>query len=441
MCGLVGIAGQIGNNADNLMKHLLILDSLRGIDSTGLCSVGYGNNPDIKMAKCAGDPFILMDNVGFDKVLRGIHKVMIGHNRFSTVGKSTRANAHPFEIGNVIGAHNGTLTSKYALHEGHSFEVDSQALYNHIDKLGLESALTKMSGAWALTWFSKNDQRMHFLRNKERPLFIAFNKTNTGLIWASEEWMIQVAASRNKVEIQDPFFLKEDTHWSFNVNHVGSISDYTEEEAKGSFFVQPAHTMGRSTGHAGGNSSSVFPFPPANTGGANATGASTSKSTVSEGKWKRASDDTYTGSKGVTLKPTSIRTDTNGAEYLFCTDEENPGLIIRLYMNKRDNAVNYIGKTLCGNIGGFFTVDGKDSKMGYYKVDYGSVKLLRLFKGHKGETLNYADFVSQYPQCSWCQANANPHLDQHFTDGGELICHECAQDTEVKTYINFSIPN
>lgn len=39
MCGLVGVAGEITMASEKVLRTLLILDSLRGEDSTGIASI------------------------------------------------------------------------------------------------------------------------------------------------------------------------------------------------------------------------------------------------------------------------------------------------------------------------------------------------------------------------------------------------------------------
>ena len=78
--------------------------------------------------------------------------------------------------------------------------------------------------------------------------------------------------------------------------------------------------------------------------------------------------------------------------------------------------------------------------MGYYKVDYGSVKLLRMFTGHRGDSYSYKEFVETYPTCAWCTANTNPNLDTQFSSDGQIVCHECAQDKEIAPFLSTPSP-
>ena len=140
-------------------------------------------------------------------------QVFLGHNRAATVGKVSGLNAHPFQFGDIIGAHNGTLLQSdwTALDKetGATTDVDSAALYNAINELGVDKAIpmihegnTAQRGAWALTWFDACEEKLYFLKNKHRPLWYAYNKELTKIIWASEYWMIQAAVDSSKADYE-----------------------------------------------------------------------------------------------------------------------------------------------------------------------------------------------------------------------------------------------
>lgn len=206
MCGLVGIAGKLTYQDEATMKRLLVLDSFRGMDSTGLAAVRTANG-DSFISKIASHPFDLFDTKSFDKVLlASSSSVFLGHNRAATVGKVVGANAHPFQSGSIVGAHNGTLEfncwTDLEKSIGEQTGTDSQAIFIGIDKLGVEEVITNLEegstparGAWALTWVDTENMTINFLRNKHRPLWFAFDKTCNRIIWASEWEMIQAATA------------------------------------------------------------------------------------------------------------------------------------------------------------------------------------------------------------------------------------------------------
>lgn len=206
MCGLVGIAGDLRLADEFSMKRLLLADYFRGPDSTGMAAIA--TNGDIKVAKIASNPIDLFDQASFRSALNGNgSRAFIGHNRFKTKGKVSTANAHPFHVEHIVGAHNGTLdtASHKRLEEklGEEFDVDSLALFTAIAKFGIEETIglctegkTSQDGAWALTWYDQDKGTLNFLRNKHRTLFYSHMTSMTEgkydhLMWASEWWMIR----------------------------------------------------------------------------------------------------------------------------------------------------------------------------------------------------------------------------------------------------------
>lgn len=185
------------------MKRLLIYDFFRGPDSTGFAALR--RNGDTYLAKVASHPLDLFDMKTFDKAMSGYNStVFLGHNRLATKGKVNGGNAHPFQYGHIIGAHNGTLDvdSWKRLNEvvGYDTDVDSQAIFACIEKIGIEETVALMTegrtsseGAWALTWIDLKENTLNFLRNQWRPLWYTYTDDFKKVLWASEWPMIRAS--------------------------------------------------------------------------------------------------------------------------------------------------------------------------------------------------------------------------------------------------------
>lgn len=198
MCGIVGRAGALKLSDERVFKTLLLLDWFRGQDSTGMAVISKQKNVDV--LKVADDPIILMQHAEFESTMVGdSDAIWIGHNRASTVGRSTRANAHPFECDHITGVHNGTLTKDglkvIAERVPEYYETDSETIFAHIALYGVDATIPLLEGAWALVWYDSIEESLNMIRNDQRPLFTCI--TNRGgtnvLTWASEYKMIMAA--------------------------------------------------------------------------------------------------------------------------------------------------------------------------------------------------------------------------------------------------------
>ena len=208
MCGLVGIAGDFKKEHLDAFNELLVVNQFRGGHSTGVASVPFGGqrNHDIAMIKKVGGPHNLFDSKRYDNVVNIGKKVLIGHGRHSTVGATNEANAHPFQFRNVVGAHNGTLewgyrtTLRDAGVNPDDFGTDSEALYAAINEVGPKEALALVKGAWALTFYTPEDNRFRIIRNKERPLCYAFTEDRKVMFVASEASMLTFVLNRKGIK-------------------------------------------------------------------------------------------------------------------------------------------------------------------------------------------------------------------------------------------------
>lgn len=215
MCGLVGVmSSNMQMKHKNALHDMLYLDTWRGRDSTGVAALRHNADTAIMKTTVPGYEFVEGPKLG--EFLKLNDFLWIGHNRFGTMGKNIKSNAHPFGIYDedggcvIVGAHNGTLKNKHVLRDHSCFGTDSEALFNNIAHDGVEKTIPLIEGAWALTYYDHIEEEFRVLRNKERTLFYAFEEGKKSFLWASEQWMIRVAASRHEIK------LDQDKVFSFN---------------------------------------------------------------------------------------------------------------------------------------------------------------------------------------------------------------------------------
>lgn len=201
MCGIVGIAGNMISKHNDIFRDMLFFDTVRGVDSTGVLRVPLGPDATPSVVRTLGHPLGLAvaDSVAFTPKgkVQNIHKVLLGHNRAATQGSVTLSNAHPIQVGDIIGVHNGTLWDHKDLCDDKEEDLDSRAIYRSIESRGIDETWKNLSGPAALVWWNNKDKTLNLLRNNERPLWVGWGSKRDVIYWASESWMIKSALLRN----------------------------------------------------------------------------------------------------------------------------------------------------------------------------------------------------------------------------------------------------
>lgn len=424
ICGIIGMAGDLSAKHEQAVRTLLILDSLRGEDSTGVVAVSkFGHN--VKIAKQVGDPFQLFEHKSYDKTFQGTQRAIIGHNRYATTGVINRNNAHPFDHETCVGVHNGTLKTKYLLANPGNYQVDSDNIYHHIDRHGLKDALKYMDGAWTLVWWDKDNESINFLRNKERPLIMAWSKDGKALFWASEAWMLYAALQRHGLEYQDFFELATDVHMEIAIDKAGVMSKPRLSNAP-STYVAPVY---HNTPHV---------VPKKEDPAAATVKKSTAVTTV-------APEAAYICAKQRSIETLGVNKDEHGSDYISCFDPLKEYFEIRLYAKPKDPVWELIGCDIIANISGF-GASGKTPGRGYYKVSPHDFRIVvpaeteeepeETITSHNGKLITETEFHKEYRGCAWCNQPLEFLSRNRYTTGGECVCEECSKNKEVLEYVN-----
>lgn len=230
MCGIVGVISTEGNqkwpsDRSKFLRQGLVVDTLRGFDSTGIFTVEKGKE---KMtAAWLKSPSVAAEFIQgkkFNAALKDVEKLwaMVGHNRAATQGTVKTANAHPFQEGAITLVHNGTLTSttsmplpEHKLTKTKGVEVDSHVIAHNLAVEPIEEWYKHMHGAWALVWHDARDGSINMVRNANRPLTLAKVKDQNTLLICSEADMLSFLARRISITIDSMYTIKENYHFKW----------------------------------------------------------------------------------------------------------------------------------------------------------------------------------------------------------------------------------
>lgn len=245
MCGIVGIitAAMNGFAHDELQafKDLLVVDTLRGYDSTGVFGVSNKGNVGILKSAITGPQFV--NTTEYDNFTKDLYRegqFLVGHNRWATRGSVSDKNAHPFWVDDkIVLVQNGTYKGSHKHHK--DTEVDTEAIAHVIsENADVEKALKKINAAYALVWYNTENHTLHMIRNSERPLYHVDTKAGA-VMFASEMEFLMLAASRNKMGLTElPSLIEEDTLYTYELNKE-SVWNYNEKKLDCSYVYDYNH--------------------------------------------------------------------------------------------------------------------------------------------------------------------------------------------------------
>lgn len=428
MCGLVGIAGKIEFAHEKVFKRLLTLDVVRGEHSTGVASVP--RQGEVKIAKQVGCPHELFNDKRYDQAMAGTHRVLIGHNRHATKGAVNKQNAHPFTFGKITGAHNGSLSSYQQLEDASDFHVDSQALLNHIDKKGLVDMISKIQGAYALTYWDSESETMNFIRNDERPLFIASSKGGERCYWASEKWMLDASITEEHETLELPI----NTLLSFKIDSTGNFEG--KPVVKTIEYKKKVYTNHYYNAYQG----------ESNVHTTNTTQHGRTKPTLTPSAFSSRLGIEYT------FEVVGEFEDERGMPYYLATildpvDEDNVEYRIYPYNSGKKF---FDGEFIKSSPISFFT----KSKMGVvYRLSIDKLERIDVdnaletvmgeikdeYPDHHGNLITRKEWEKKYGICAWCTADISPEDTENgaiLSTDGESFCQDCSD--KVRQYVRVS---
>lgn len=254
MCGLVGAVGVNTQNV-NVFHTLLLLDVIRGKDSTGVLSVK--SDASWAVRKCVGHPLNMIEGKKYREKICDNHPfLLMGHNRAATKGVVNLENAHPFVHGNIILAHNGTLWAYRDLvnyDPDIQFDTDSEHVAYAVNKNGIDEVWKELSGAAALSWWDMRDRHFRLVTNGQRPLSFVYEHLDKSVYWASEAWMLEIALAKANIKHLDIIECVPHRLYEFGWNVERKTMVHVERMLEKKSFLAPRHGHWSGYGQGGNN--------------------------------------------------------------------------------------------------------------------------------------------------------------------------------------------
>lgn len=420
MCGIVGVAGLITPKAEKAFRNMLIIDVLRGPHSTGIIATDKRFETNIHKKAMLPNDFLELKRTNA-LINDQFNCALVGHNRYATVGGVSNTTAHPFECGNIVGVHNGTLKNRYKLIDSNQFSVDSENLYHHMNEEGLQSVFDAMAysstNAWALSWINKEEHSLNFLRNSQRPLCYALSKDGKTIYFASEWWMLHGCLSRNDIEYEEVKAFSTDVHYRIALPTVGQ-KDYEIVIERNSLQVTPKKKATKITQTSGKSSNIV-------------TGKDVHKQNVINAKTFKDLREAYAGE---TLDAYVVAEPEFGKPYFELAAADDPTVECRVYLTQADCKSNPEKQTLFDRLMSsinYFSI--KCTKVTYNKgncylrIDWRSIE-------EKEVDLNISDEPDKKEDLGECAFCGDPLVAGQFhkaTRGNECFCNSCLQDKQT----------
>jgi len=256
MCGIYGLATSPTTytkrqfkTVKKVLREIAVDSETRGAHSSGIAQVG--NKTKIHKSLLPSSKFV--DSKGYIEAVKSLkdgNYILLGHTRFATEGAIVKNNAHPFRVGDTIGAHNGCV---YNIEEMQTkldkqCPVDSQLIFKAIDDNdNIDEAVKHFDSDFALSFVKTNPMVLHLCREDNRPLYVAYVPSLLTLFYASEATFIENALIECNLDAEI-YSLNKNTLYSYDVSKFSDLqtnvekSDFEYESREYNFSINSYNT-------------------------------------------------------------------------------------------------------------------------------------------------------------------------------------------------------
>lgn len=294
-----------------------------------------------------------------------------------------------------------------------------------MDKNGVYETIPKLNGAFALTWYDKLDATVNLIRNNERTLFYAISNDRKTIAWASEAWMIIVAAQQAGLDFGEPQDVPVGVLHTFEVP-MGLVATAFEkvrlrklELYKAPLRVVQSSTSSTSTATQGGNTAKV-------------------KRPFSEyQKYVGKECSFFVGNVGLSR---------TGQSFIQCWACDDSDISIRVFAavdgdlwKKLMDSTNFFkglakNYTSCDN--GYLTIDLRTIEE---FEDAGNDAPAEVAVGFENEELSEKEFSLRTAKgCAWCACPVlfTDHPNVVWFAKRDFLCPDCGEQEDLQIYIN-----
>jgi glucosamine 6-phosphate synthetase-like amidotransferase/phosphosugar isomerase protein len=238
MCGIYGIAKSLTPYTNKQLKvvkkvlrEMAVDSESRGAHSSGIAKVGA--NTRIYKSLLPSSKFV--DTKEYHDAVSSLKTdsyILLGHTRFATEGAIVKSNAHPFRVGDVVGAHNGCVynISEMQTKLDKQCPVDSQLIFKSLnDNDNIQEAVQNFDADFALSFVKKNPMKLYLTREENRPLYVAYVPSLKTLFYASENSFVEDALVMNGINDVDVYSLNKNTLYAFNTAKFDDLKTNVEK--------------------------------------------------------------------------------------------------------------------------------------------------------------------------------------------------------------------